>query len=110
MYNSFLKKFSKYTPDEEQAKILSKMTDYKLRVDKAQKLIDLVISFPEYIAYSSLGEICESIKIAHNAGGVKINPKYPEEVFSIDKMADILSEFKSRNQMALKATVEKMLK
>ncbi len=97
MYNAFLKKFSKYTPDDGQAQILSKMTEYKLRVDKAQKLIDLVISFPEYIPISSLAEICESIKTAHDAGGVKINPRYPEELFSIDKMADILSEFKSRS-------------
>ena len=97
MYNSFLKKFSKYTPSQEQADVLSKMTDFKLRVDKEHKLIDLVIFFPGYVPYSSLADICDSIKIAHDAGGVKITPKYSDNVFSIDKMADILSEFKSRS-------------
>ncbi len=97
MYSSFLKKFSKYTPTESHAQVLSKMSDYKLRIDKAQRLIDLVISFPEYVPYNVLSEICESIKTAHDAGGVKINPRYVEELFSIDKMADILSEFKARS-------------
>ncbi|MBR3995327.1 MAG: PHP domain-containing protein, partial [Clostridia bacterium] len=73
------------------------MLEYKLRVDKQQKLIDLVISFPKYVPYGVLAEICDSIKQTHDAGGVKINPRYSEADFSIDKMADILSEFKVRN-------------
>ena len=76
MYNSFLKKFTKYTPTPEHAEILCKMTDYKVRVDKQQKLIDLSISFPEYVPYGIISEISEGIKFAHDAGGVKINPKY----------------------------------
>ncbi len=97
MYDSFLKKFSKYVPPSSHAEILSSMTEYKVRVDKVHRLIDLTISFPAYVSFTMLNEISESIKDAHNAGGVKINPRYPEEVFTIDKMADILSEFKSRS-------------
>lgn len=97
MYNSFLKKFSKYQPNENQREILQTMTDYKVRVDRERKLIDIVIGFPKYIAYTLLCEISESIKNAHEAGGVRINPKYPEEIFTIDKMADVLSEYKTRS-------------
>ena len=64
MYNSFLKKFTKYTPTPEHAGILCKMTDYKVRVDKQQKLIDLSISFPEYVPYGIISEISEGIKLA----------------------------------------------
>ncbi len=97
MYSEFLKKFSKYNPSENEAQILSGMKDFKLRIDKQNKLIDLTITFPSYVPYSALLGVCDSIKTAHDAGGVKINPRYPEEAFSIDKMADILSEFKARS-------------
>ncbi len=97
MYSKFLHKFSKYSPDEKKEEILSKMTEFSLRVDKEHRLIDLKISFPEYVPYSVLSEIAEEIRAAHEAGGVKINPRYPEELFSIDKIADVLSEFKTRS-------------
>lgn len=97
MYELFLKKFKKYTPNSEEAAALSKMRDFKLRIDKENKLIDLKITFEEYIPYAVICSISASIKQAHEAGGVKINPCYDEHLFSIDKMADILSEFKSRS-------------
>ena len=97
MYSLFLKKFSKYRPSDNQTAILSTMTDFKLRIDKEHKLIDLTISFPTYVPYAEISEICESIKTAHDAGGVRITPKYSEELFSLDKIADVLSEFKARS-------------
>ena len=49
MYNSFLKKFTKYTPTPEHAEILCKMTDYKVRVDKQQNLQQKVVATQQHL-------------------------------------------------------------
>ena len=92
---SFLEKFNKFVPESEQYDILQGVSDYSLRVNKENRIIEAVISMDKLVPKEKLYRIERGIAKAYDLNYVKLLPKYPSELFSYDYVPQILKETES---------------
>lgn len=84
--------FKKYEPDSEAAKVFSLVSDYKLRMVKEERIIEIRAEFPHIIEKSLIYRIEREIKAAYQLSVMKILPKYPSECFSLSYLPEIFRE------------------
>ncbi len=88
----FYKKLSRYVPGERARDTLSEMSDFKIRVDKELRCIELEIRFEAIVPKEDLFEIEEEIKGQYELSSVRILPKYPESAFYPDYIHEVVKE------------------
>ena len=84
--------FHKYHPGEETAAVLLSAYDYKLRIDREQKLVEVRAHFPALISKRDLYRIEEEICLAHEINGVRILPTYPRALLTEDYVPQLIVE------------------
>ncbi len=89
---TFLEKFNKFDPDNEQRTILESITDYSLKVSKEERIIEARIKLNEIVNKSRLYKIEKDIAAAYELRYVKILPEYPSHLLTYDYIPQILLE------------------
>ena len=102
MSKNFLEIFNRYQPSSEFEQILlsADPSSIKLRADKPQRCIEAFAAFPRIIPRLTLYEIEEEIRRAYELNMVRISPRYPSELFGIDRIPDLLMETNRRGIVA----------
>ena len=89
---SFLEKFDKFIPNQDQYEILKSVSDYTLRVNKEHRIIEACIYLDKLVSKDKLYRIEHDLAGAYELNRVKLLPKYPSELFSYDYIPQILTE------------------
>ena len=89
---SFLEKFYKFEPNNEQYEILKDIFDYTLKVNKEKRIIEARVKFANIIPKDKLYKIERDIKKAYELNYVKILPSYQESLFTYEYIPQILTE------------------
>ncbi len=92
MAKSIFEFFSKYEPDAQAYQILSRVLEYKIRLDKEQRIVEADIYFEEPINKDALYKIEDGIRIAYNLYYAKLLPKYPSDCLTYEYIPQILIE------------------
>ena len=102
MSKNLLQIFNRYTPSDRSAEILlsADAEGIRLRADKEQRLIEVEAPFPRVIPRRTLYEIEEEIRLAYELNVVRILPRYPSELFGMDRIPDLLMETNRRGVVA----------
>ena len=102
MSKNFLEIFNRYQPSSQFEQILlsADPSSIKLRADKPQRCIEASAAFPRIIPRLTLYEIEEEIRRAYELNMVRISPRYPSELFGIDRIPDLLMETNRRGIVA----------
>ena len=67
--------FNKYNPGPEARELLLSAGEFRLRIDREQKLVEVRAKFPAPISKRDLYRVEEEIRLAHDIGGVRILPQ-----------------------------------
>ena len=89
---TLLEKLSRYQPGEEHRAILSRITNYSMRIDKAARIIEVTADFPTIVPKQKLYAIENEIRTQYELNCVRILPHYPSELFSDAYIPEILTE------------------
>ncbi|MBO5670598.1 MAG: hypothetical protein J6S41_03530, partial [Clostridia bacterium] len=89
---TLLEIFHKYTPDPEARKLLLSARDYRLRIDREQKLVEVRASFDAPIPKRDLYRVEEEIRLAHDVAGVRILPRYPAQCLTETYVPQLITE------------------
>ncbi|MBE6657069.1 MAG: PolC-type DNA polymerase III [Ruminococcaceae bacterium] len=84
--------FNKYKPGPEAMALLLSARDYRLRIDREQKLVEVRASFDAPISKRDLYRVEEEIRLAHDIGGVRILPTYPAQYLTADYVPQLIME------------------
>ena len=84
--------FNKYSPGPEAKEMLLSARDFRLRIDREQKLVEVRASFDAPIAKRELYRVEEEIRLAHDIGGVRILPTYPRECLTESYVPQLIME------------------
>ena len=84
--------FNKYNPGPEARELLLSARDYRLRIDREQKLVEVRASFDAPIAKRDLYRVEEEIRLAHDIGGVRILPTYPAQYLTAEYVPQLIME------------------
>ena len=102
MSRNLLEIFSRYEPSPTFADILRSADpeSIQVRVDKPQRLIEASAAFPRIIPKRTLYEIEEEIRMAYGLNMVRIRPRYPTQIFDVERVPDLLIETNRRGIVA----------
>ncbi len=89
---SFLEKFNKFEPSQDQYLILNSIEDYSLKLSREERIIEARIQLPSLVNKSKLYEIERDIAAAYELRYVKLLPQYPSELLTYDYIPQILVE------------------
>ncbi|MBO5269764.1 MAG: hypothetical protein J6B77_03190, partial [Clostridia bacterium] len=89
---TLLEKLARYQPGEEHRAILSRITNYSMRIDKAARIIEVTADFPTIVPKQKLYAIENEIRTQYELNCVRILPHYPSELFSDAYIPEILTE------------------
>ena len=89
---SFLEKFHKFEPSNEQFELLNGIYEYELKVEKALRIIEARVDFSAPIPKDKLYKLERNIAEAYDLNRVKILPHYPEEFLTYEYIPQILIE------------------
>ncbi len=92
MEKTFFEKFNKYTPDENARKILAGISRYSFRADREKRILEISIDLPSAAPKNALYSIEKAIAAAYNLRLVRILPHYPENLFTLDYMHEVVTE------------------
>ena len=97
MANSFLEKFSKYTPSDSERAILESVTDYSIKLDKEARIISCNVRFSSYVPFATLERIENAIKEAYTLSLMEIHPSFENTPFDIAYMEHVFYESTRRD-------------
>ena len=89
---SFLEKFSRFSPTEKEREILGDITEYTLRIDKEQRMLEAQVCFDKVVPKSELYAIENSIARDYQLAMVRILPKYKSALYSSNAVHDAIIE------------------
>ncbi len=92
MAKNFLQIFNKYTPSEEEARILLSAQNIKIQADKENRFIQASLDFESLVAKDTLYKIEKDIARAYELNWVKLLPHYPAHLFDADYVSELLKE------------------
>ena len=92
---SFIEKLNRFAPNPEQREILSSVSDYAIRANRENRIMEIDVHLPEIVRKSRLYEIEEDIRKAYGLNRVKLLPKYPGHLLTYDYIPEILTETES---------------
>jgi DNA polymerase-3 subunit alpha (Gram-positive type) len=84
MSEEFKKTFKRLTFSAQDNDLLKNMTEYKVRVDKASKALEIDMRFSKLVDYRHLFSLEDNIRKTYELNRVRIFPSYPAESFSAD--------------------------
>ena len=84
--------FSRYTPDEQYVDIMEFGVVENVRINREHKLVEAEARFEKLIDKKMLYGLEDAIKKAYVLNGVRIIPKYSQELFSKEYMSEVLLE------------------
>ena len=89
---TLLEKLGKYRARGTASDILGSVSDYTIRADRERRMLEIYASFDSIVEKSELYDIEEDICRAYEINSVRIFPKYPPELFSLNYMEQIVVE------------------
>ena len=92
MTKNFFELFSKYTPSEYKAEVIGRGKNMHVRTSRNPDRIEIELDFDTVAEQSVLSEIERDIRIAYGVTSCKIFPHYPERLFNVHRMRDIVEE------------------
>lgn len=84
MLEEFKKTFKRLNLSVRNKEIIKNMTEYKVRVDKKNKAIEIDARFLKLVDYKRLFDLEDNIKNTYELSNVRILPIYPSSCFSKD--------------------------
>jgi len=88
----FLEKFKKYTPTGEAKRLLSGLSDFTWRSDVERRMIEVDVHFDSIVKKDLLYAIESDIAKAYQLNSVRLFPKYPQELFTLSYMHEVIYE------------------
>ena len=88
----FYRKMSRYTPGDRARKTLEGLTDYKMRVDKERRFVEIDMSFDEIVPKEALYNVEDEIKRQYELESVRILPKYASSAFYFEYIHEVVKE------------------
>ena len=92
MAKNFLQIFNKYTPSEDEARILLSAQNIKIQADKENRFIQASVDFESLVSKDVLYKIERDIAKAYDLNWVKLLPHYPASLFDSDYVSELLKE------------------
>ncbi len=92
MAKNFFELFSKYTPSEYKADVIGRGKNMVVRTNRNPDRIEIELDFDAVVEQAVLYEIERDIRIAYGVASCKIFPHYPERLFNVHRMRDIVEE------------------
>ncbi|MBO5511859.1 MAG: PolC-type DNA polymerase III [Clostridia bacterium] len=83
---------NRYTPDSTARAILEQAQNPVTRADKANRALQMELSFPRLVEKEELYRIEEQVAEAYELNYVKFLPHYPAELFTADYVPELLKE------------------
>ena len=84
--------FNRYTPDEQYVDIMEFGVVENVRVNRELKLVEAEARFEKLVDKKKLYGLEDAIKKAYVLNGVRLIPKYSQELFSESYMSEVLLE------------------
>ncbi len=97
MQKPFLELFKKYEPSEAEKRILDGILEYSAKADKEQRIIICDVVFENYIPYSTLFSIENSIAKAYELNRMELHPCYKNVSFDVCFIEHVFIELARRN-------------
>ena len=88
----FYEKFKKYTPTDDDRRILDRVVDFKVRVDVDKRVIHADVTFDGYVPYAPLERIEEHIREAYELNYMAIHPSFRGVSFDLSYMEHVFYE------------------
>ena len=92
MAKNFLQIFNKYTPSEDEARILLSADNIRIGADKENRALRAELDFKSLVPKDTLYKIERDIAKAYELNWVKLLPHYPAELFDSDYTSELLKE------------------
>ncbi len=89
---SITEKFSRYTPNDAERRLLSAVTDYTVKIDRERRMIEVRASFPEIVGKRELYAIENGIREAYELSSMRLLPSYPPELFDVSYLPEVFIE------------------
>ncbi len=102
MSKNLLEIFNRYQPTAAPPKIFlpAHPNGISLRADREQRIIEATAPFWRIVPLVELYRIEEEIRKAYDLQWVRIHPRYPAELFDVDRIPDLLMETNRRGIVA----------
>ena len=92
MQRTLLQIFNKYRPGDDARALLLSAYDYKVRVDRENKLVEVLAHFPAPIKKRELYRVEEEIRLAHGINGVRLYPIYDASYLTREYVPELIIE------------------
>ena len=89
---SFLEKFYKFEPTNEQYELLNEIYDYEIKLNKELRIIEAKIAFSSPVPKDKLYKLEKDIEKAYELNKMKLLPQYPECFLTYEYIPQILIE------------------
>ena len=89
---NLIERFPRYSPSNRFYSIMTDAEVIATRVDKEKRIMQIDASFSDVVRTDMLLALEEEIKVAYSLNKLRICPKYPKELFSLDSIDDIIEE------------------
>ena len=87
--------FSRFTPDTESARrIFENSNDARISGDREKKMYEVQFTLPSLETKKALYELEEKLAACYGLAYIRLLPKYPPELFSLDYMGEVYKEAK----------------
>ncbi len=93
-------RFPKYNPDDAYIEIMQDAEVVGTRVDKESRMMEVDAKFTDIVRREKLYELEDAISKAYNLNRLRIFPKYPSALFTIDCIEDIIKESYKREAIS----------
>lgn len=90
MTNGFAERFKRFQPSEEQKRIIEKIKDFSLKIDKENRKIHCTAVFDEPVGFDALFSIGEDIKKAYLINEFRFFPRFPSDSFDIEYFPELV--------------------
>lgn len=94
MSEEFKKTFKRLTLSAQDNELLKYLTDYKVRVDKANKALEMDMRFSKLVDYRHIFSLEDNIRKTYELNRVRIFPAYPSDRFSADCVKRLVETLK----------------
>lgn len=94
MTEDFKKTFKRISLNASDEVIIKNMTDYKVRIDKENKSVEIDMQFSQLIDYRRIFELEDNIKKTYELSGVRIFPSFPSSCFDTDCVKRLVATLK----------------
>jgi hypothetical protein len=89
---NLIERFPKYTPSRDYVSLMEEAEVLATRVDTDNRMLEVDVKLSDIVRREKLYELEDEVCQAYNLNRLRIYPKYPSNLFTIDCIEDIIKE------------------